>query len=192
MSTIPALDEDQLETLALFLEDHSEQSEGLDFFGLHGLLAANVVTPSPLDESTLLELVFDTQPQWQDAQQEETILTLIKGLQKEITELIELGQAFPVPCDLNVEADEDDETAPLESWSVGFMLMSLEQPDVWFGHESEAEVAELIFPIAYASGINADEKEFAEIDDDANLSRQVCEAIPDAIIDLFLHFHGEG
>lgn len=192
MSTIPALDEDQLETLALFLEDHSEQSEGLDFFGLHGLLTANVVTPQPLDWNTLQELIFDSEPSWKNSEQKDDILGLIKGLQKEVTELVESGQPFPVPCDLNVEADEDDETAPLESWAVGFTLMSLEQPDVWFGHEGEAEVAELIFPIVYASGINADEKEFAEIDDDVNLSRQVCEAIPDAVIDLFLHFHGEG
>lgn len=72
------------------------------------------------------------------------------------------------------------------------MLLTLEQPDAWFEGEGEAEVAELIFPVVYASGINSDEKEFADIDEDENLSRQVCEAIPDAIIDLFLHFHGEG
>jgi len=192
MSTIPALDEDQLETLALFLEEHSEQSEGLDFFGLHGLLTANVISRKPLTWDTLCELVFDTTPKWQSADQEAEILNLMKGLQKEIVELVESGQAFPVPCDLNVEADEDDETAPLESWAVGFMLLSLEQPDAWFEGEGEAEVAELIFPIVYASGINSDEKEFADIDEDANLSQQVCEAIPDAVIDLFLHFHGEG
>jgi len=192
MSTIPALDEDQLETLALFLEEHSEQSEGLDFFGLHGLLTANVVTQTPLSWEQICELAFDTQPQWQSADQEAEILGLMKGLQKEIIELIETGQPFPVPADLSVEADEDDETAPLESWAVGFMLLSLEQPEAWFEGEGEAEVAELIFPIVYASGINSDEKEFADIDEDENLSRQVCEAIPDAIIDLFLHFHGEG
>lgn len=191
MSTIPALDEDQLETLALFLEDHSEQTEGLDFFGLHGLLTANVVSNQPLDWETVCEMAFDTPPEWKNKQQETEILQLMKGLQTEITELVESGQPFPVPCDLNVEADEDDETAPLESWAVGFMLLTLEQPETWFSHD-ETEVAELIFPIIYASGINGDEKEFADIDEDANLSRQVCEAIPDAIIDLFLHFHGEG
>lgn len=191
MSTIPALDEDQLETLALFLEDHSEQTEGLDFFGLHGLLTANVVSNQPLDWDTVCEMAFDTPPEWKNKQQETEILQLMKGLQTEITELVESGQPFPVPCDLNVEADEDDETAPLESWAVGFMLLTLEQPETWFSQD-ETEVAELIFPIIYASGINGDEKEFADIDEDANLSRQVCEAIPDAIIDLFLHFHGEG
>ena len=190
MSTFPALDEDQLETLAIFLEDHSEQSEGLDFFGLHGLLTANVISPSAISFDALCQLAFDTEPKWQDDAQKAAILDLIHALQKEIIELVESGQPFPVPCDLNVEADEDDETAPLENWSLGFMLLSLEQPEAWFERE-EAEVAELIFPIVYASGINAEEKEFAEIDEDDRLSQQVCEAIPDAVIDLFLHFHGE-
>jgi len=191
MSTIPALDEDQLETLALFLEDHCEQSEGLDFFGVHGLLTANAVTHQPLALDALCELAFDTEPQWQSAEQKTEIMQLLRDLQKEIIELVESGQPFPVPCDLNVEADEDDETAPLENWAVGFILLSLENPDPWFANTNEETVAELLFPIMYASGLNADEQEFADIDDDARLSRQVCEAIPDAVVDLFLHYHGE-
>ncbi len=191
MSTIPALEEDQLETLALFLEDHSEQTEGLDFFGVHGLLTANAVTDQPLTLDALCELAFDTEPKWQSDAQKDEIMQLLRALQKEIIELVESGQPFPVPCDLNVEADEDDETAPLESWAVGFMLLSLENPDAWFANTDEEAVAELIFPIMYASGLNADEKEFADIDEDTRLSRQVCEAIPDAVVDLFLHYHGE-
>jgi uncharacterized protein len=190
MSTVAALDEDQLETLALFLEDHAEQADGLDFFALHGLLTANAVGPTPLSQEELLDFALNGTPEWKDADQEAQILKLINTLKKEIVELVESGQAFPVPCDLNVEADEDGEAAPLESWAVGFMLLSLEQTDAWYG-ENEENAAELLFPILYASGLNAEDEAFADIDDDAKLSKQVCASIPDNIVDLFLMYHGE-
>lgn len=190
MTTLAALDEDQLETLALFLEDNAETSDGLDFFALHGLLAANAVGPTPLIWDDLLEFAFDGTPNWKSPQQETEILSLISILQKEIIEQVESGQSFPVPCELNVEADEDDEAAPLESWSVGFMLLTLEQTDAWYGkHEENA--AELLFPILYASGLNAEDEAFSDIDNDEKLSLQVCASIPDNVIDLFLMYHGE-
>lgn len=190
MSTLAALDEDQLETLALFLEDQAEQADGLDFFALHGLLTANAVGPQPLSWEELLEFTFDGKPQWKDEQQQKEITSLIAKLQKEVTELVESGQSFPVPCDLNVEADEDGEAAPLESWSVGFMLLTLEQTDAWYG-EHEENAGELLFPILYASGLNAEDEAFADIDNDDRLSLQVCASIPDNIVDLFLMYHGE-
>jgi len=190
MSTQAALDEDQLETLALFLEEQAEQADGLDFFALHGLLTANAVGPTPLNWDELLSFTFNETPNWSSPQQESEILRLIKTLQKEVVELVESGQSFPVPCDLNVEADEDGEAAPLESWAVGFMLLSLEQTDAWYG-EHEENAAELLFPILYASGLNAEDEAFADIDDDAKLSKQVCASIPDNVVDLFLMYHGE-
>ncbi len=188
MSTVPALNEDQLETLAIFLEDHAEMSDGLDFFALHGLLTANVVTLEPLSQDQLLQVLFDGHAKWKDAAQQKEIENLIQLLQNEVTELIESGQPFPVPCDLNVEADEDNEAAPLENWAVGFMLLSMVQTDLWYSKD-ENTVAEVLFPILYASGLHAEDDAFAEIDEDDRLSAQVCEAIPDAVIDLFLHYH---
>jgi len=190
MTTLAALDEDQLETLALFLEDNAESSDGLDFFALHGFLTANAVGPTPFTWEAVLEFAFNGVPEWENEAQEIEIKQLISTLQKEIIELIESGQTFPVPCDLNVEADEDDESAPLESWSVGFMLLTLEQTDAWYGAH-EVNAAELLFPILYASGLNAEDEAFSDIDDDENLSLQVCASIPDNIVDLFLMYHGE-
>lgn len=190
MTTAAALNEDQLETLALFLEDQAETAEGLDFFALHGLLTANAVSPATLGIESLIPIIFDGEPAWSNDLQKQEIAQLISLLQKEIVELVESGQSFPVPCDLNVEADEDGEAAPLENWSVGFMLLSLENPDEWYG-EHEENAAELLFPIVYASGLNADESAFAEIDNDDQLSLQVCASIPDNVIDLFLLYHGE-
>jgi uncharacterized protein len=190
MTTLAALNEDQLETLALFLEDQAEANEGLDFFALHGFLTANCVGPSPLNWEEILEFTFNGQPTWKNQTQEDEISLLISILQKEILELVESGLTFPVPCDLNVEADEDDDSAPLESWSVGFMLLTLEQTDAWYG-EHEENAAELLFPILYASGLNAEDEAFADIDEDENLSKQVCASIPDNVVDLFLMYHGE-
>ena len=190
MTTLAALNEDQLEELALFLEDQAEANEGLDFFALHGLLTANAVGPKPLEWEQLLEYTFNGTPKWENKDQQEQITLLIATLQKEVVELVESGQTFPVPCDLNVEADEDDEAAPLESWSVGFMLLTLEQTDDWYG-EYEENAAELLFPILYASGLNAEDEAFADIDEDEKLSKQVCASIPDNVVDLFLMYHGE-
>jgi uncharacterized protein len=190
MTTLAALNEDQLETLAIFLEDQAESNEGLDFFALHGFLTANAVGPSPLNWEQVLQFAFNGEIKWESKTQENDIKESISILQKEIIELVESGQTFPVPCDLNVEGDEDDEAAPLESWSVGFMLLTLEQTDVWYGaHEENA--AELLFPILYASGLNAEDEAFSDIDENDLLSKQVCASIPDNIVDLFLMYHGE-
>lgn len=190
MTTAAALNEDQLETLALFLEDQAEEADGLDFFSLHGLLTANAITPSPLKLDELFALIFNGAPKWESDAQQAEITQLVQLLQREIIELVESGQTFPVPCDLNVEGDEDGEAAPLENWSVGFMLLTLEQQDAWYGkHEENA--AELLFPILYASGLNAEDEAFADIDEDENLSLQVCASIPENVIDLFLLYHGD-
>jgi len=190
MTITAALNEDQLETLALFLEDQAEDAEGLDFFALHGLLTANAVSPSTLSTAELLPMVFNGEPQWSSANEKDNITHLINLLQKEIIELVESGQSFPVPCDLNVEADEDGEAAPLENWAIGFILLSIEQHEQWYGkHEENA--AELLFPIVYASGLNADDDAFADIDEDEDLSLQVCASIPDNVIDLFLLYNGD-
>lgn len=190
MSTVAALDEEQLETLALFLEEQSEVADGLDFFALHGLLTANAVALHRLDWASLETIVFAEPVKWRSDQEKTTILSLIETLQKEIIELVESGQSFPVPCDLNVEADEDGEAAPLENWCVGFLMLSMEDEDSWYG-EHEEQAAELLFPIVYASGVNAEEPEFAEIDEDDRLSNQVCADIPDNVVDLFLLYHGD-
>jgi len=190
MSTAAALSEDQLESLALFLEDHAEQEEGLDFFALHGLLTANAISAQPLDWSVLNEFIFNGEVKWDNDQQQADIRYLIDLLQKEIIEIIESGVTFPVPCELNVEGDEDGEAAPLENWSMGFMLLTIEQNDIWY-RKYEKDAAELLFPILYASGLNAEDEAFAEIDEDDKLSLQVCASIPDNIVDLFLLYHGE-
>lgn len=189
MSTSAALNEDQLESLALFLEDQAEEVEGLDFFALHGLLTANVVSPKPMAWADLETIIFPEEPNWK-GQQKTEILDLIKVLQKEITEQVESGQSFPVPCELNVEGDEDGEAAPLENWAMGFMILTIEQNDGWYG-KFENDAAELLFPISYASGLDEDNEDFAAIDDDHKMSLQVCASIPDNVIDLFLTYHGE-
>ncbi len=190
MSTAAALSEDQLESLALFLEDQAEQEEGLDFFALHGLLTANAISPQPLDWPQLNQFIFNGEVKWENEAQQTLIQSLLELLQKEIVEIIESGVTYPVPCELNVEGDEDGEAAPLENWSIGFMLLSIEQNDIWY-RKYEKDAAELLFPILYASGLNCEDEAFAEIDEDDKLSLQVCASIPDNIVDLFLLYHGE-
>ena len=48
-----------------------------------------------------------------------------------------------------------------------------------------------IVALQMCSGLNADDDAFADIDEDEDLSLQVCASIPDNVIDLFLLYNGD-
>ena len=87
-----------------------------------------------------------------------------------------------------VKEDDDEEGSPLEAWCAGFMAGVLQNEEAWYA-KNEDQMAEWIFPIMYASGLFAEEAEMAEIDEDGDLSDQMCNNIPPAIIEMFLYFH---
>lgn len=57
----------------------------------------------------------------------------------------------------------------------------------WFGDDEET-VAGLLLPIMVASELFED-AEISEIRKDRALSEEMCEQIPEVLIDLYLHFH---
>ena len=61
--------------------------------------------------------------------------------------------------------------------------------EAWYA-DREDLVAQHLFPIMYASGLFMDEPEMADIDEDAELSDQICGNIPAAIVELYLMMHG--
>lgn len=188
---IPALDEDELETLGLMLEEEAEKQDSLDFFEVHGLLTAWKTGPVDASIDQIKDIIFDQTPSF-DADKQKTFDQLLIKLANEIQAWLDSGHDFPVPCDLSLEAsiseDDDEDVSPIELWGSGFMTAVIMWEDQWYAKEEE-QVANFLFPIMYASGLFAEEPEMEEIDDNIEMSNQMCANIPAAIIELFLHFH---
>lgn len=182
-----SLSEDELNTLGYFLEEEADAREALDFFAAHGLMTALAVSPKPNDFEILWGIIFEQAPVFKNQEQETEIRRILKKLWVEIDGLLSESEEFPVPCDLKVDLEEGEDISPLESWAQGFMEGLMQQEEAWF-EDKEEEVAEQLLPLHYASGFFADEPEMQEIDNNSELSRQVCEALPAAVTDLYLAF----
>jgi uncharacterized protein len=190
--SIPALDEDELELLGQMLEDELERQDSFDFFEAHGLITAIKTGPIEFAWPQIYDMIFPEKTAFNDVQLER-VQRLLRKLSFEIQAWLDYGEDFPIPCDLTlqVEDDEDedeDDSAPLEAWTAGFMAGVLQNEEAWYT-KNEEKMAEWIFPIMYASGLFAEEAEMAEIDEDGDLSDQMCKNIPPAVIEMFLHFH---
>ncbi len=188
LNNIPALTEDELEILGTLLEDEAERQDSFDFFAMHGLMTAFLAGPVPLDMKAVLGCAFDEKVGF-SAMETQQLDSLLEKLSKEIQAWLDSGSDFPVPTDLSL-VDEDEEP-PLESWAIGFVTGVMLHEEQWYARDEE-RVAEALFSTMYASGLFADEDGMADIDEDINLSNQVCAGIPAAVIDLYLFFHSQG
>ncbi|MFL0805960.1 MAG: YecA family protein [Oceanobacter sp.] len=188
LNSIPALSEDELETLGILLEDEAERQDSFDFFAIHGLITAFLTGPTPFDMDDVRGCAFDEKTGF-TAEQQTQVASLLSQLGKEIQAWLDSGADFPVPADLTL-IDEDEEP-PLESWAIGFMTGVMLHEEQWYARDEE-RVAEALFSIMYASGLFAAEDDMSDIDNDVDLSNQVCGGIPAAVIDLYLMFHAQG
>lgn len=187
LNSIPALDEHELDTLGQLLEQEAERNDGFDFFAIHGLMTAMISGPQAFEISDIWSLAFDGEPAF-NGQQKATLAALLEKLALEIQAWLDSGQDFPVPCELTLVEDDEDEAPALESWAMGYMSAVLNQEQQWYEHD-EAKVAEGLFPMMYASGLFMDEDDIAQIDNDIELSNQMCANIPAAVIELYLLHH---
>jgi len=188
LNSIPALTEDELETLGVLLETEAERQDSFDFFAVHGLITALLSGPNEFDIRQVWDCAFDEQLGF-DKEQKAQVNELMLKLSKEIQAWLDSGQDFPVPADLTLVDDEEEEP-PLESWAIGYMTAVMLQEEDWYA-EHEEKVAECLFPIMYASGLFADEPEMADIDEDVELSDQMCGNIPAAVIQVYLQLHSK-
>lgn len=186
---LPALDEDELNLLGNLLEDECERQDSFDFFAIHGALTAAIISPEAYQIQDLYGLAFEIPPKF--SQQEQTELDrLITKLAREISSWLDTGEDFPIPCELDLNVEDDEDASPLESWASGFISQVLAQERAWYAREEE-KVAQWLFPLMYASGLFLEEEEMAEIDEDEALSRQVCSHIPANLVELYLHYHSK-
>lgn len=188
LNSIPALNEEELEILGTLLDEEADRNDSFDFFAVHGFITGLLSGPTPFDDQTVWECAFEAKTGFTE-EQEVTVAKLLFALGKEIQAWLDSGQDFPVPTDLTLIDDESE--PPLESWAMGFMSAVILNEEAWYA-DREEEVAQHLFPIMYASGLFMDEPEMADIDEDAELSDQMCGNIPAATVTLYLMMHGGG
>ena len=179
--------EDELDDLEAFLLSDAVPETALDLIGAHGLLCALNIAPKPTPVSEWLAMVFDGQPNWESDAQRATIEELLSKLDKTISNDLSSEEEVPLPLDLTLETESDDETAETTLWAEGFMEGVFLNEALWFERDEET-VAGLLLPIMVASEL-FDDPEIQDIRKDRSLSQEMCDQIPEVLVDLYLLYH---
>jgi uncharacterized protein len=155
--------------------------EAVDFFGLHGIVCASVVGPVALSADDIFALATGTE----DAAPEKTPQTFrsaVDQLARDMAHALDMGQTLELP-----EPEDGDPMNALENWCAGFVDTFLENEDAWL-EVDEKETADLLVPMLTLSGLFEDE-DFQKVRNDEKMARQMSDAIPDSLTDLYLLFH---
>ena len=185
--SVALISEDELDQLENFLDSEAVAETALDLVGAHGLLCALNIAPEKVDESTWMTLIFDEQPNWSSAEQQAEIENLLRKLNATIANDLYSDQEIYLPCDLSLETEDDNEIPEITLWAEAFMEGVFSNEEAWFSDDEES-VAGLLLPIMVASDL-FDEGEVKDIRKDRALSEEMCEQIPEILIDLYLQFN---
>ncbi len=184
-NTVALISEQELDLLENFLLSDQVAESALDLVGAHGLLCALNISPERTPEAEWIDLVFDGTPNWESDAQASEMTNLLRKLNSTISNDLYGDQEILLPCELTVDTDE--EVAELQIWAEGFMEGVFLHEDSWFGDEEE-EVAGLLLPVMVVSDL-FEEQEIRDIRKDRALTEEMCDQIPEVLIDLYLHFH---
>jgi uncharacterized protein len=187
MTATGLITEAELDQLEAFLFSSAVSEDSLDLIGTHGLLCALNISPTKVPEQEWLDLLFDSEPKWESAEQKELIIGLLRKLHFTIGQDLYNDQETLLPCELTLDADEDEDEPELTIWAQFFMEGVFMREKDWFGTDEET-VAGLLLPIMVASEL-FDDPEIVEIRQDRALSEEMAEQIPELLVDLYLYYH---
>lgn len=156
--------------------------EALDFFGFHGVVCASVVGPTKLSVETIFRLVTGAEDT-PGGGIPDTFRECVTRLAGSMAQALDMGQALELP-----EPEDGDPMNALENWCAGFVDTFMEYEDAWLDAVSEEETADLMVPMLTLSGL-FDDEDFQNVRTSEKLSRQMADAIPDSLTDLYLLFH---
>jgi len=181
------ISEAELDSLEAFLLSDQVSETSLDLIGAHGLLCALNIAPNKTPVSDWMGMIFDGTPKWESDNQRTEIEGLLSKLNATISNDLSSDQEVPLPFELTLEVDDEDETAEVTLWAEGFMEGVFINEGDWFERDEET-VAGLLLPIMVASEL-FDDPEIVEIRNDRSLSEEMCDQIPEVLIDLYLLYH---
>lgn len=181
------LTDSELDLLDDFLYSDQVAEDCLDIIGVHGLFCALNISPTPVSEETWMELAPDGAPKWESDAQKAEVVGLLQRYYQSIGANLYSDGEIELPCELSLDAEEDEDISPLAWWAQAFMEAVFTQEEEWFGGAEET-VAEMLLPVMVASDL-FDEDDINKIRDDERLCAEMCSQIPELLIDLYLHFH---
>lgn len=155
--------------------------EAVDFFGLHGIVCASVVGPVALKVDDMFALATGTERTAAD-KTPDVFTSVVERLARDMAQALDMGQTLELP-----EPEDGDPMNALENWCAGFVDTFLEHEDAWL-EVDEKEAADLLVPMLTLSGLFEDE-DFQKVRNDEKLARQMSDAIPESLTDLYLLFH---
>lgn len=179
--------EAELDDLEAFLLSDQVSETALDLIGAHGLLCALNIAPKPTPKSEWMSLIFDGEPKWESSEQKAQIETLLTKLDSTVSNDLSADQEVPLPFELTLEVEDEDDTAEVTLWAEAFMEGVFLNEALWFERDEET-VAGLLLPIMVASEL-FDDPEIQDIRKDRALSEEMCDQIPEVLIDLYLLYH---
>lgn len=175
------LTNNEIEALEDILFAEPWGDDALDFFGLHGVVCASVVGPVALAPADLFRLAtgVDSLPA---SGVPEAFSDCVAKLAEEMRSALDMGQPLELP-----EPEDGDPMNALENWCAGFVDTFLENEDQWL-EINEEDTANLMVPMMTLSGLFEDE-DFLKVRESDKLAKQMADAIPDSLTDLYLLFH---
>lgn len=175
------LSDSDIEALEEILFAEPWGDDALDFFGLHGVVCASVVGPASLSTEDIFRLATGAE-QAPNGQVPDVFRDTVEQLGRDMTHALDMGQPLELP-----EPEDGDPMNALENWCAGFVDTFLENEEAWL-EAGEEETADLLVPMLTLSGLFEDE-DFQNVRNSEKLSRQMADAIPDSLTDLYLLFH---
>ncbi len=155
--------------------------DALDFFGLHGVICASVVGPAALEVADVFRLATGADqppPGGVPAVFSQAVGKLAEGMRS----ALDMGLPLELP-----EPEDGDPMNALENWCAGFVDTFLENEERWLEIHEE-DTANLVVPMMTLSGL-FDDEDFQKVRESEKLSKQMADAIPDSLTDLYLLFH---
>lgn len=175
------LSDSDIEALEDILFAEPWGDDALDFFGLHGVVCASVVGPASLTTEDIFRLATGT-GEVPGGEVPDTFRRAVEQLSRDMAHALDMGQPLELP-----EPEDGDPMNALENWCAGFVDTFLEHENAWL-EAGEEETADLLVPMLTLSGLFEDE-DFQNVRNSEKLSRDMADAIPDCLTDLYLLYH---
>ena len=164
-----------------------QQEDVMDYRSAHGFLTGLVVGPVVVDDSTALDYMTAGLTDASSPEAKEKALNSIRVIRAEIDrQLNSDDDELDIPA--QVAANQSPMDSPLADWCTGFIEAHFEHEEHWLDSDEQA-VVELLLPVMTISGVFSDEPDFRDISANQDLVEDMCEQLPDILVEMYLLFH---